>query len=128
MISDFTIRLLTAEGALLGWTVTQAESKPQGRPRSTPFYAKGPSVFNVEADGVATQIAVHWHDLDVARLTPLGEPTPVKAGQEVSFAWLEPVWMVNGSGTDIPLPPVTVRNNVSISVPVGAMGARGTAM
>jgi hypothetical protein len=125
VIADFTIRLLTEDFTLLGWTVTKAESKPQGRPRSTPFHAMGPSVFDVEQDGIATQIAVHWHDLDVARLTPLVEPTPVKAGQRVVFAWFEPVWMIQGSPTDFPLPPITERREVVIGIPTAALGVTG---
>lgn len=123
MIAAFTIRLLTDDGTLLGWTVTEAESKPQGRPRSTPFMATAPSVFDVEQDGIATQIAVHWHDLDVARLTPMMNPTPVKAGQQVRFDWIEPVWMVQGSPTDFVLPTITVRQRVRINPPTGALGA-----
>jgi hypothetical protein len=125
MLAEFTIRLLTDDGALLGWTTQMAESKPQGRPRSTPFRAVGPSTFDIERDGRATQIAVHWHDLDVARLSPISMPMDVKAGQQVQFHWIEPVWMIKGSEQPVPLPPVTLRKKVVISPPPARMGAVG---
>lgn len=123
MTARFIVRLLTADGDLLGWTEVQAEAKPQGRPRSTPFKASTPSVFLVERDGVATQLSIHWADLDVARLTPLMEPSSVLAGQVVQFHWIEPVWMVEGSKVEVPLPPVTVRAPVTIAPPTGGLTA-----
>jgi hypothetical protein len=125
MLAEFTVRLLTADGALLGWTTVMAESKPQGRPKSTPFKALGPSLFDVEQDGMASQLAIHWHDLDVARLTPLMNPCEVKAGQQVRFDWIEPVWMVKGSEQPVPLPTITVRKRVVVNPPPAAMGAVG---
>jgi hypothetical protein len=126
MLAEFTIRLLTDDGALLGWTTQMAESKPQGRPRSTPFKAVGPSTFEIEQDGIATQLAVHWHDLDVARLSPMTFPTEVKKGQVMAFHWIEPVWMIKGSEQPVPLPPVTLRKKVVISPPPAMLGAVGT--
>jgi hypothetical protein len=125
MIARFIVRLLTAEGDLLAWSEVHAQAKPQGRPRSTPFMAMGPTSFVIERDGIASQLSVHWADLDVARATPLMQATPVQLGQVVRFDWIEPVWMVKGSEVDVPLPPVTVRAQVTIAPPVGSLVSIG---
>jgi hypothetical protein len=82
-------------------------------------------MFEIEQDGTATQIAVHWHDLDVARLSPLMGPVEVKKGQVMRFDWIEPVWMVKGAEQPVPLPPVTLKRPVVISPPPARMGAVG---
>jgi hypothetical protein len=124
MIQRFVVRLLSAEGDLLSWTEVQAQAKPQGRPRSTPFHAMGPSMFVIERDGLASQISVHWCDLDVARLFALPTPTAVSVGQVLRYDWFTmPVWMVEGSKADVPLPPVTVRASVKIAPPTGNLSA-----
>jgi hypothetical protein len=83
----------------------------------------GNTQFVIEQDGLANQISVHWCDLDLARVTPLMEPVPVKALQVFTFAWIEPVWLVSGM-KDVPLPQVTVRAPVKIGVPTGALVAK----
>jgi hypothetical protein len=125
MIARFIVRLLTADGDLLAWTEVRAEAKPQGRPRSTPFMAVGPSTFVIEQDGTAEQMSIHWPDLDVVRVAKPMESTPVQVGQVFTFTWSEPVWMVEGSKVDVPMPPVTVRANVRIGIPVGTLNAVG---
>jgi hypothetical protein len=121
--SKFVVRLLSADGALLAWAEVHAAATSHPRGASCPFTAPGGvTIFPIEADGVATQISVHWCDLDVARVQRLLEPLPVRAGQEARFAWLEPVWLVPGM-RDVPLPAVTVRAPVQIAVPMGAIFA-----
>jgi hypothetical protein len=117
----FVVRLLDAAGTLLAWAQVYATAKPQARPSaSCPFVAMGNTQFVIEQDGLANQISVHWCDLDLARVTPLMEPVPVKALQVFTFAWIEPVWLVSGM-KDVPLPQVTVRAPVKIGVPTGAL-------
>jgi len=101
MVASFIVRLLDSDGGLLAWAEVLAESRPRGRPRSTPFRAQAPTLFSIERDGIAVGLSVHWADLDVARYTPLMNPGPVKAGQVQRFDWIEPVWMVAGSGSDV---------------------------
>jgi hypothetical protein len=121
----FVVRLLDAEGALLSWSTVYAVSKPQARPAaSCPFVAPTHTTFVIERDGVASQISVHWCDLDVARRQALLEPVPVQALQVFTFAWIEPVWLVAGM-RDVPLPSVTVRAPVAIGVPTGSLTAAG---
>ena len=123
MTARFIVRLLTEDGALLSWADVTAEARPQGRPRSTPFHAITPTTFVVERDGLATQLSVHWADLDVARLTPLMAHTPVQFGQVLRFDWIEPVWMVEGSKVDVPVPPVTIRASITTQPPTGSLAA-----
>jgi hypothetical protein len=122
MTQRFVVRLLDSEGVLLGWSEVQAEARPQGRPRPTPFKALAPSMFPIERDGIASQLSIHWADMDVVRLAQL-TPSPVLAGQLMQFNWTEPVWMVEGSKVDVPLPPVTVRAKVVIAPPTGNLSA-----
>lgn len=126
MTQRFIVRLLDADGALLSWTEVWAEAKPQGRPRSTPFFPVGPTQFVIERDGLASQITIHWADLDVARVGPEMQATPVQVGQVFTFTWLGPVWMVEGSKVEVPMPPVTVRQSVAIKPPTGALAATTT--
>lgn len=126
MTARFIVRLMDAAGALLAWAEVHATARPQGRPRSTPFFPDELTRFVIEQDGVASQVSVHWADLDVVRVGPELSPTPVQAGQVFDFTWIGPVWMVEGSKVDVPMPTITIRKSVAISVPPGMMGATGT--
>jgi hypothetical protein len=121
----FVVRLLDDSAQLLAWAEVYAEPRPQERGASCPYKAVTATQFQIEQDGIASEMSVHWCDLDVARRTPLMEATPVKAGQVFTFSWIEPVWLVAGS-RDVPLPAVTLRQPVAIVVPTGAlMGVAG---
>lgn len=122
MTARFIVRLLDAANELLSWAEVYATAKPQGRPRSTPFWADAKTQFVIERDGVASKVLIHWADLDVVRVGPEMTPTQVQTGQVLDFTWLGPVWMVEGSGIDLPLPAVTVRKSVNIAPPTGALG------
>lgn len=123
MTARFIVRLLTEAGVLLAWAEVNAEARPQGRPRSTPFFALIPTMFEVDESGLAHQLSIHWADLDVVRVTKLMEEMPVAPGQILRFDWIEPVWMVEGSKVDIPLPPVTVKRPVNLQPPTGSLQA-----
>lgn len=123
MTARFIVRLMDAAGELLAWAEVYATAKPQGRPRSTPFFADGRTQFVIERDGIASQVVIHWADLDVVRVGPELKPTPVQVGQVFDFTWLGPVWMIEGSKVDIPLPAVTARKSVNVSPPVGNLAA-----
>jgi hypothetical protein len=119
----FVVRLLDAEGALLSWSTVYAVPKPQQRPAaSCPFVSPTNTTFVIECEGIASQISVHWCDLDVARKQQLLEPVPVQALQVFTFAWIEPVWLVAGM-RDVQLPAVTVRAPVAIGVSTGSLTA-----
>jgi hypothetical protein len=118
----FVVRLLDADGRLLAWAELVAVPKPQARGASCPLWATGPTLFAVEHAGMATEVSIHWCDLDVARRASLIEPAAVEVGQVFAFAWIEPVWLVAGM-RDVPLPGVTVRRSVTIGIPVGELAA-----
>ena len=122
MTARFIVRLLDAGARLLAWAEVSATAKPQERGASCPFWATAPTPFVIEQDGRATDISIHWADLDVARRQAILEPVDVRIGQRFVFSWMEPVWLVAGS-RDVPLPPVTVRQSVQIAPPVGDLAA-----
>jgi hypothetical protein len=122
MTQRFIVRVLDASSALLAWAEVFAQPKPQERGASCPFWPTGPTQFVVTQAGLATEVSIHWADLDVARRQALLEPVHVAVGQVFTFAWIEPVWLVPGM-RDVPLPPVTVGKPVAVRVPVGSIGA-----
>ncbi len=126
MATKFVVRVLTANGELLAWQTVWAEPRlEQPRGASCPFFGPSPTHFVAERDGVATQISVHWCDLDVARKADLLEPLEVKAGQALAYGWIEPVWLVPGMH-DVPLPAVTERGSIMLQVPTGDLAAKGS--
>jgi len=121
----FVVRLLDRGAQMLAWAEVYAEPRPQDRGASCPYWPVTPTNFVIEQDGLASELTVHWCDLDVARRTPLMEAAQVQAGQVFSFAWLEPVWLVSGQH-GVPLQAVTIRGPVNVAVPVGSlMGVAG---
>lgn len=122
MKARFIIRLMSATDVLLAWTEVWAEARPQGRPRSTPFFAIGQTLFVVDESGLASSVIIHWPELDLVRRMPIGD-TQVEVGQSFTFTWIGPVWMVKGADAEIPLPPVTVRQRVTIAPPTGNLAA-----
>jgi hypothetical protein len=122
MRSKFVLRLLDDADQLLAWTTVYAAPRPQGRPRSCPFYAIEPTKLVIERDGMASKVTIHWCDLDLARIGQPMEPVQVSAGQVCAFVWIEPVWLVPTGGQDVPLPTVTERQSVTVGVPTASLG------
>jgi hypothetical protein len=122
MTQTFVVRLCDADRRMLSWARVEAESRPQ-RPKagSCPFYAAQPTVFIIDRVGVATQLIVHWANLDVVRSVPMLTSVDVEPGQVHQFSWMEPVWLVPGE-RDIVLEGVTERSSVMIGVPTGGIG------
>lgn len=118
----FVVRLMDTDAQLLAWVEVYAEPRPQERGASCPYWPVAPTQFVIERDGVASDLTVHWCDLDVARRAQPLEPVAVLAGQVFTFTWMEPVWLVSGM-RDVPLPAVTLRQSVQIGVPVGSLMA-----
>lgn len=120
MTSKFVVRLLDEADQLLAWAEVWATAAPQRDGASCPFWAKEPTQFLIDADGLAAKVAIHWCDLDVARVQNLVEAVPVTTGTVCNFAWIEPVWLVPGM-RDVPLPAVTVRATVTLAPPTGTL-------
>ena len=119
--SKFVLRLLDARDALLGWAEVHAEAQPQREGASCPFWPLEPTRVPIDVSGMVTRIAVHWCDLDVARVREV-TPGPVVAGTVMLFTWLEPVWLVPGM-RDVPLPAVTVGQSILAAARPGVLGA-----
>lgn len=126
MTQKFVVRLLDDAGVLLAWTTVYATAQPQGRPHSCPFRATTPTRFVITERGCASRLLIHWCDLDLVRETPLMEgPMEVTPGQEATFHWIEPVWIVPAGGYQGALPTVTVPGPITIGVPTGNLGLVG---
>jgi hypothetical protein len=117
----FVLRLLDHAGELLAWSTISAIPAPQDRAASCPFWSIDGRTTRVaiEKSGRATEISVHWCELDVARRSDI-EEVDVEAGQVFDFTWLQPVWLVAGT-RDVPLPAVTVRATVIVNIPSGSL-------
>jgi hypothetical protein len=122
MTQKFVLRLLDADDQLLAWTTVYAAPRPQGRPRSCPFYPIEATWLTIERDGIASKVTIHWCDLDLARVGQPIEAVHVSAGQRFLFTWIEPVWLVPTGGQDVPLPTVTERQSVTVAVPTAQLG------
>lgn len=120
----FVVRLLDADNNLLSWTqVVASPSRQDGGRASCPLFPSTPTQFVIERDGEAAKFSVHWTDLDIARVRELDERVPVHVGQVFNYTWIEPVWLVAGM-RDVPMPAVTVRNNVTIVPPPAQIGMK----
>ena len=109
MEARFVVRVLDDAQALLGWAEVLASARPQPRGASCPLWPAAPTLtFLMERAGRARYIAIHWADLDIARLKTI-DPIDVVVGQIVTLSWDEPMWLVAGM-RDVPLPAVTVHS------------------
>ena len=127
----FVLRLLSAGDELLAWAEVYASPKPQQqvdasgnrRSASCPYFPDDglPTPLAIEVSGRATKVSIHWCDLDIARVMDLTEPMDVTAGALANFSWLlTPVWLVAGMH-GVPLPAVTMRSPVELTVPTGSL-------
>ncbi len=123
MKHKFVARLLTADDALVGWSEVWAEARPQQGRASCPLIPVTDTRFLCEIDGQATKVAVHWTELDVARVIEI-PPLPCTAGGVLAMHWTEPVWLVAGM-KDVVLPAVTVRAPITVSPVAAGFGMVG---
>jgi hypothetical protein len=113
------IRLLDAEGALLGWQEHWARVKGDGCLR-----ADGPVTIPVDTAGVPTTLSTHWTDLNVEVRVPFTAPVSVTPGDELRV--FEPGAALIQAGTPPGhLPAVTVKRRIAVAVPVGGLGVVG---
>lgn len=123
----FVVRLLDDLDQLVAWAEVYAVPKPQARGASCPFWPTEPTTFVIERAVTPSKLTIHWCELDVARVTSVSidaSSTAMQVGQHWSFVWVEPVWLVPGM-RDVPLPAVTVRSSVGVTVPVGSLMEQG---
>jgi hypothetical protein len=113
--TKLVVRLLNAEGDLLGSVVHHAAIKGDGCLR-----AAGPVVCGIAHSGFPSSISLHWCDVNVEVRVPSPVPS-VQAGQIVPLFDRGAPLIVVGPMPG-PLPAITV-GEVKVPVPVGGIGA-----
>jgi hypothetical protein len=117
MTTKIVCRLLTEEHRLLGWVEHGASIRGDGCLR-----ANGPVSIPISESGQVVMVSLHWCDVNVETRIPL-------------HVWVEPgvaltvfpdqAPMITVGLMPGPLPAVTVGRPIAVSIPVGALGARG---
>ena len=82
--SKLVLRLLDADGHLLGWCQHDAAVKGDGLLR-----AAGVVVLVLDAPGVPTSLSIHWADVNSEIRVPMPAGLP-SISQEPTSAWLPP--------------------------------------
>ncbi len=118
MTTKLVVRLLNAAGDLLGSVVHHAAIKGDGCLR-----AAGPVVCGIAQSGFASEVSLHWADVNVEVRVPSPAPS-VQAGQIVPLFDAGAVLIQVGPMPG-PLPPIVV-GAVAVSVPVGGLGSRSS--
>lgn len=104
------LRLLDAERNVLAWNQLFCEAKGDGSLRATQdFLAEG------DVPGIATDLSVHWVDVNVHMTHPLPQPLPVEPGKVIGVPTKGQAMFVL-TGDARPLPGVTLRQSVKVSV------------
>lgn len=113
MDTKLVIRLMDAEGELLGWTQVEGHARGDGI-----IWLEQMAQVPVDVKGVLAFMSVHWCDVNVEirHAVELLEVTPenyyiVPAGP-----------MIKCGPAAGGLPPVTVRTPINLGVPAGTMG------
>lgn len=108
---------------MLGWCWHHAAARGDGYLRSTL-----PVVMDIDEDGVAHEISIHWADLNVEVRVPMPPPSMrVTRGDTMQIFSANAPMLQPGNPPAHRLPPVTTKSAIDVSVPVGAMGASGVA-
>jgi hypothetical protein len=106
---------------MLGWCWHHAAARGDGLLRSTL-----PVVLDVDEPGEAHELSIHWADLNVETRVPFPK-LHVTRGQALTIFQPHAPMLQPGNPPAHRLPPVTTKNALEVTVPVGAMGASGVA-
>lgn len=119
MTTRLILRLMDADGQLLGWQEVQALARGDG----ALWLESGQSVtVPIDVSGSASVLSVHWPDVHVEARQAIG-PVSVTAPGPLVLPFTGPVFRV---GTPpVYLPGVTVRSSRVVAVPVGVMSQLG---
>lgn len=109
------IRVLDADGHLLGWAEACGDARGDGALWVDPV----PGVL-IDEPGTPAWLSVHWCDVNVEVRSQLVAPA-AKAGDTITPQWNGPALVVGPAAGG--LPPVTVRQSIAIGVPAGQLGA-----
>jgi hypothetical protein len=108
MQTMFVVRLLDGQRNVLAWTKIPAETRGDGK-----LWAMQAFVAEVDQSGTATALNYHWPDVHCYVTVPLPSPVQVSAGQVISLPLAD---LIHIPSEPLPLPPVTVRSNVTAGV------------
>ena len=116
MLTKLVIRLLDADQVLLGWAEVEGHARGDGK-----IWVNAPTVLPITDPGKPKYVSVHWCDVNVEIRSEIADIAQVVVGDTIT---LPGEWAAITCGPAAGgLPPVTVRSNVEIGVPVGALGA-----
>lgn len=115
--TKLVLRVLDASGALLGAIIHQAAVKGDACLR-----ASGPIIFRADVAGVATELSVHWPDVNIETRVPM--TATVDPSVPVLLYPAGTILMRAGE-TPQGLPPITIRESVVAQPLTGALGAAG---
>ena len=111
------IRLLNAQGQLLGWAEALGEARGDGA-----LWVWAPTNIGIEVNGILTHVSVHWCDVNV-EVRVVAAPQTVTLGQVIT---LPGNWEAMRCGPAAGgLPPVTVRTPVSVGLLAGSLVGKG---
>lgn len=118
MTTKLVLRVLDAQGQLLGWTAVDAEARGDGTLRAT-----RPVSVLMDAAGTPDTVSIHWADVNVEVRVPCQGGQPLAPGVWLVLHEYEREPMIRLGTPAGGLPPVTVKQSVAIGVPVSVVAA-----
>lgn len=106
-------------GVLLGWAPLPAAARGDASLRAT-----APCLVTIDQSGKAAVVSYHWTELNVQKRVDIPNGVEVVAGQVIELALPDGVVFLLPSDAG-PLPAVTVRTPVALSIQTGVLGAVG---
>jgi hypothetical protein len=117
LTTKLVIRIMDAQNQLLGWAEATGEAKGDGK-----IWVDAPTRVMIEQTGIPHLLSVHWCDVNVEIRSLVEQKKPLAFGNVLELPGQWPAITCGPAAGG--LPPVTVRDPVSIGIPVGALGAR----
>lgn len=117
LTTKLVVRAMDAERRMLGWVEVEAEARGDGK-----LWLGSPAFLPIECVGTVAYLSIHWCDVNV-EITQVTDAQRVVPGQALGLPGDWPAMTVGDQAGG--LPPVTVREAITIGVPVGALGGRG---
>lgn len=111
------VRLLNAQGVMLGWCEHQAMALGDGLLR-----ASGPVVLVMDITGVPSEASIHWTDINAECRVPCPPSGVIAAGTPVTLFQPKQEMVRAGAPPATRLPPVSTKMPLAIGVPMGSMG------
>jgi hypothetical protein len=119
LTTKMVVRVLDAEGVLLGWAEVMAEARGDGCLWPT---SADQVVVISELSGVPAALSIHWADVNIETRVPCRNTRRMALGELLPLQWPGPMMQVGPMANG--LPAVTVRAPITIGVPPAQLGAR----